>query len=281
MPESALSQGADTILTSTHKIVGSLTQSAMLHVARDGRVDPAALARAVRLVRSTSPSSLLLASLDAARRQIAVHGEALLDRTLAGAARVWDAVDALPGCQVVGEGLVGRPGVAAWDPLRIVIDVRGTGRTGYEFASALRGSYDIHVELATHATIVLVLGVAQPPDALERFAHDFAETLRRLERTGSAEALVRPVAALRNETVVPPRDAFLGETEVVAVDDAVGRVSSEAIAGYPPGIPALLPGERITSELIAYLRDLVAAGARLHGASDPGFRTINVLRDAG
>jgi len=281
IPRSALAQGADAILTSTHKIVGSLTQSAMLHAARDGRVDPAALARAVRLVRSTSPSSLLLASLDAARRQIAVHGEALLDRTLAGAARVWEAVDALPGCQVVGEALVGRPGVAAWDPLRIVIDVRGTGRTGYEFASALRASYDIHVELATHATIVLVLGVAQPPDALERFAHDFAETLRRLERTGSAEALVRPVAALRNETVVAPREAFLGETEVVAVDDAVGRVSSEAIAGYPPGIPALLPGERITSELIAYLRDLVAAGARLHGASDPELRTMNVLRDAG
>ncbi len=281
VPASALTQGADAILTSTHKIVGSLTQSAMLHVARESRVDPAAVARAVRLVRSTSPSSLLQASLDAARRQIAVHGEALLERTLAGAARVWEAVDALLGCAVVGETLVGRPGVASWDPLRIVVDVRGTGRTGYDVASALRAAYDIHVELATQATIVLVLGVAQPPEALERFAHDFGETVRRLARTGSAEAIVRPVAALENETVVPPRDAFLGPTEVVAVDDAVGRVSSETIAGYPPGIPALLPGERITAELIAYLRELTEAGARLHGASDPDFRTINVLRDPG
>ncbi len=253
----------------------------MLHVARESRVDPAAVARAVRLVRSTSPSSLLQASLDAARRQIAVHGEALLERTLDGAARVWETIDALPGCAVVGEALVGRPGVAGWDPLRIVVDVRGTGRTGYDVASALRAAYDIHVELATQATIVLVLGVAQPPEALERFAHDFGETVRRMARTGGGEAIVRPVAALENETVVPPREAFLGPTEVVAVDDAVGRVSSETIAGYPPGIPALLPGERITAELIAYLRELTEAGARLHGASDPEFRTINVLRDAG
>jgi lysine decarboxylase len=77
--------------------------------------------------------------------------------------------------------------------------------------------------------------------------------------------------------VVSPREAFLGEAEVVPVDEAVGRVSSESIAGYPPGIPALLPGERITAETVAYLRELVTSGARLHGASDPSFATINVL----
>ena len=86
LPESALRQGADAVLTSTHKIVGSLTQSAMLHLADTERIDEGRLARAVRLARSTSPSSLLLASLDAARRQLAVHGAALLERTLAAAA---------------------------------------------------------------------------------------------------------------------------------------------------------------------------------------------------
>ena len=80
-----------------------------------------------------------------------------------------------------------------------------------------------------------------------------------------------------NEVVVPPRDAFLGDAEAVGVDDAPGRISAEAIAGYPPGIPALLPGERITGEVIAYLRELRDAGARLHGASDPSFTTITVL----
>jgi len=76
----------------------------------------------------------------------------------------------------------------------------------------------------------------------------------------------------------PRQEDVVGEAELVAVDDAIGRVSCESIAGYPPGIPALLPGERITEEVVGYLRELTAAGARLHGASDPAFRTINVLR---
>ena len=279
LPPSALQQGADAVLTSTHKIVGSLTQSAMLHVAPTGRVDPNAVARAVRLVRSTSPSSLLMASLDAARRQLVIHGQALLSRTIAASTRARKIIDGTTACRVVGRELVGRPGVAGWDPLRIVVDVRATGCSGYEVAAALRSAYDVHVELATHATLVLVLGLGQPPDALDRFTHDFATTVRRIERPGDAEALVRASGALVNEVVVPPREAFLGAAEPVPVDEAVGRVSAEAIAGYPPGSPALLPGERIPAEGIGYLRELRESGARLHGASDPDFRTIVVLCD--
>ena len=92
----------------------------------------------VRLTRSTSPSALLMASLDAARRQLAVHGEALLERTMAAGERARAAIDAVPGVRVIGDEFVGRPGVAGWDPMRIVIDVRGTGCTGYEVAAALR-----------------------------------------------------------------------------------------------------------------------------------------------
>ncbi len=277
LPESPLRLGADAVLASTHKIVGSLTQSAMLHVARGGRVDADSVGRAVRLVRSTSPSSLLLASLDSARRQLAVHGEALLERTLAASAAAREAIDDVPGCSVVGEGMVGRPGIAGWDPLRIVIDVRGTGCTGYEVAAALRASYDIYVELATHATIVLVLGIAQPVEPLQHFAHDFAETVRRIGREGQEHEIARPPAALEHETVIPLRAAFLGEGETVPVDEAIGRISCESIAGYPPGVPALLPGERVTSEVVGYLRELRDAGARLHGAADPSFETIRVL----
>jgi lysine decarboxylase len=250
----------------------------MLHVAPTGRIDPDVVARMVRLTRSTSPSALLMASLDAARRQLAVHGQALLGRTMAAGDAARAAIDAVDGVRVIGDEFVGRPGVAGWDPMRIVIDVRGTGCTGYEVAAALREGFDIHVELATHATMVLILGLGQPPEDLERFAHDFAAVVRRISRSGEAAALVRAPGALRNEVVVPPRDAFLGEAEVVAVDDAVGRVSAESIAGYPPGIPALLPGERITTELVEYLRELKDSGARLHGASDPQFLTIFVLR---
>jgi lysine decarboxylase len=280
LPQSALALGADAVLTSTHKIVGSLTQSAMLHVSDSELIDPVAVARAVRLVRSTSPSSLLMGSLDAARRQLAVHGETLLQRTLTAAAAARAAIDAIEGCAVVGEDLVGRPGVAGWDPLRIVVDVRGTGRTGYEVAAALRDAYDVHPELATHATVVLILGIGEPPGPLERVPLDLAETVRRIARPGEAAALSRGPGALENEMVVPPREAFLGPSEVVPVDASVGRVSCESIAGYPPGIPALLPGERITAEVIAYLRELTGAGARLHGASDPAFDTICVTARA-
>jgi arginine decarboxylase len=277
LPDSPIHLGADAMLASTHKIVGSLTQSAMLLVGRSDRVDVQSIARAVRLVRSTSQSSLLMASLDAARRQLAVHGEALLDRTLAAAARARAQIGAVEGCAVVGEGLVGRPGVAGWDPLRIVIDVRGTGCTGYEVAAALRATDDIYVELATHAVLVLVLGLGQPVEPLERLAHDFGETVDRVRRPGQLTAIARPPGALGHQTAVSPREAFLGAGESIAVDNAVGRISCEAIAGYPPGVPALLPGERLTEEVIAYLRELTSAGARLHGALDPTFNTVRVL----
>jgi lysine decarboxylase len=89
--------------------------------------------------------------------------------------------------------------------------------------------------------------------------------------------LTQSPAELDPEPVVAPRDAFLGESVAVAVEDAIGRVSTESIAGYPPGVPTLLPGELVTAEVVAYLRALVAAGARLHGAADPSFRTLRVL----
>ncbi len=283
LPQSALALGADAMLTSTHKIAGSLTQSAMLHVGNrtdPPRIDPEEIARVIRLLRSTSQSSLLLGSLDAARRQLAVHGEALLHETLALIHRIRDKLATTPGVAVLGPEFVGRPGVAAWDPLRIVLDVRGTGRTGYEVADALRNTYDGNIELATHATIVLLVGIAEQPHALERVAGDIDEVVKAI---AAPDAHVNPTeplgAAPELEVVTPPREAFLGRTEVLDVRAAVGRVSSESIAGYPPGIPALLPGERITAEAVDHLQALVAAGARLHGASSPDFATVHVLTE--
>jgi arginine decarboxylase len=281
LPRSAASQGADAVLTSTHKIAGSFTQSAMLHVVDAERIDVGAVARAIRLLRTTSPSSLLLASLDAARRQLAVHGEAILHETLAAVRRTREKLASIGSVRLIGEEQVGQPGVVGWDPMRIAIDVRGTGCSGYDIADALRQSYDAQPELATHATIVLVVGIGERPEALERVAGDFDEVVKRIERPGTAETVVRPPAAFGHEMAVPPRDAFLGDAQLVEVDDAVGRISCESIAGYPPGVPVLLPGERITTEIVSYLRELVSSGARLHGASDPAFRTINTLSESG
>ncbi len=278
VPPGALSQGADAMLTSTHKIVGALTQSAMLHIGDTGRVDAAAVARAIRLTRSTSPSSLLFMSLDAARRQLAIHGEALLHETLRAIGDARDKLATVPGIALIGEDFVGRPGVAAWDPLRIVLDVRGTGCTGYEVSQALEHAYDVQTELATQATVILLVGLGEQPVALERVAGDVEEVVKRIYREGTIPAVIAPPASLEQQMAVPPREAFLGEAEVVPVEDAIGRISCESIAGYPPGIPALLPGERITAETMDYLRATLDAGSRLHGASDPSLRTINVLR---
>ena len=279
IPPGALSQGADAVLASTHKIVGALTQSAMLHVADTGRIDADAVSRAIRLTRSTSSSSLLFMSLDAARRQLAIHGEALLHETLRAIGHAREKISSVPGVEVLGEEFVGRPGVAGWDPLRLVLDVRGTGCTGYEVAEALEHAYDVQTELATQATVILLIGLGEQPVALERVSGDIEEVVKRIGRPGTVPAVIAPPASLAQQMAVPPREAFLGDAELVGVDDAIGRISCESIAGYPPGIPALLPGERITAETMDYLRWTVEAGSRLHGASDPTLQTINVLRE--
>ncbi|HLI60961.1 MAG TPA: aminotransferase class I/II-fold pyridoxal phosphate-dependent enzyme [Solirubrobacteraceae bacterium] len=279
LPPTALSQGADAMLTSTHKTAGSLTQSAMLHIGQSDLLDTGAIARALRLLRSTSPSSLLLLSLDGARRQLALHGEQLVHETLEALDVARAKLASIPGIALVGEGLVGRAGVAAYDPMRIVIDVRGTGRTGFEIADELRRAYDTHVELPTEATIVFIVGLGESVVALRRLAGDIEEVVKRISRRPTTPAVVAESLASANEMAVTPRDAFLGAAETVTTEEAAGRISCESIAPYPPGIPALLPGERITAETAAHLRALADAGARLHGASDPAFRTITVLRE--
>jgi arginine/lysine/ornithine decarboxylase len=236
------------------------------------------VARALRLLRTTSPSSLLIASLDAARRQLSLHGEQLLFETLEALEVARAKLETIPCIALVDASLVGRMGIAGYDPLRIVLDVRATGRTGYEIADALRRSYDVHVELPMQATVVFVVGLGESAAVLRRLAGDIEEVVKRLAEPGATAPIVQAAAYLEQEVAVSPREAFLGEPERVAVQDAVGRISCESIASYPPGVPALLPGERVSAETVAYLQELAASGARLHGASDPAFETVNVLR---
>ena len=279
LPDTALAQGADAMLTSTHKIAGSLTQSAILHIGDSGRVDTAAVARMLRLLRSTSPSSLLIASLDSARRQLAMHGEQLLHETLQALAVARAKIDTIPGVELVDERHVGSMGISAYDPMRIVLDVRGTGCTGSELANELRRTYDVHVELALQTTIVLIVGLGETQASLMRVAGDIEETVARLRRPDRLPPLDGSFTADLPPMPVSPRTAFLSDGERVPVDAAVGRISCESIAAYPPGVPALLPGELISQAVVDHLRGLVTSGARLHGASDPEFHTVTVMRE--
>jgi lysine decarboxylase len=277
VPKSALQLGADAVLTSIHKTVGSFTQSAMLHVAESELVDAEMVNRAIRLVRSTSPNGLLLISLDAARRNLAVRGEELLGTTFAAVDAIVDKIDLVPGLYVAGQDLRGHTGVHDTDPFRIVVDTRGTGVPGFAVADMLRDRHDVVPELATDTVVVFVVGIAEDPANLDRLLAALTDVAGAVEPRREPATPIDSRASFNAEQVVGPREAFLAANEVIAVDDAVGRVCGESIAVYPPGIPALLPGERISQKIVDDLRRQVAQGARLHGASSPDFSTIHVL----
>ena len=279
LPEPALRAGADLVISSTHKIVGSLTQSAMLHLgpASEGRIDPHVVDRTVTLVESTSPSSLLFASLDAARRHAVEGGREMLAETIDGVARAREEVRSIPGLDVLDERLAGRRGVAAWDPLRLAIDTRGTGRSGYELGALLHRRYDINFELEGENVMVAVFGMAERAGAkVDRLV----AALRGLvDDLGAEPPPQRPPFAEPppwGELVLSPREAFLGPQEVVPIRAAAGRVAAESLAAYPPGVPNVLPGERLTAETLDYILTTLEHGGALRGATDRRLETLRV-----
>ncbi len=278
LPQDALAAGADLVTSSTHKIVGSLTQAAMLHLGHGGRLDPAVVDRCVSLVETTSPSGLLSGSLDAARRQAAVHGVELLDETLRAVHETRAAITEIEGLQVLDERMVGRPGIAGWDPLRLAIDVRGTGSDGYRLAKAAFYSAGLDLELYSENVVVAIFGLGEPAaEAGRRLVAGLAKAVAELEvRRDPADKLAPPPPW--GELVLTPREAFLGPQEVVAFDAAAGRIAAEGLAAYPPGIPNVLPGERLTAETLSYIRESVAHGGYVRGGSDRELNTLRVSR---
>jgi arginine decarboxylase len=279
LPTHALALGADLAISSIHKIVGGLTQSAMVHLGHGALIDEEVVDRCVTVLESTSPNALLSASLDTARRAAAVDGEVLLTETLRGLAATRDAVREVPGLDVLDERLAGQPGVFAYDPLRLAIDVRGTRTSGYELARRVREQDDVHVELAGENVLVAVFGMGEGVTAAgERLVaalHRAVEALSAEERDPAAESFAPPPPW--GELVMTPREAFLGPQEVVPVRQAVGRVAAESLAAYPPGIPNVLPGERLSAETLDYIQQAVDHGGSLRGASDRALQTLRVV----
>jgi len=279
LPAGALSLGADVVVSSTHKIVGSLTQSAMVHLGHRSSLDESLLDRAVTLVESTSPNSLLFASLDAARRLAATRGAELLSETMAALAAVRAAVRTIDGLDVLDEALVGSPGVHAYDPLRLAIDVRGTGASGYELAAALREEHQVFLELAGEHVMVGVFGMAENavPQG-ERLVLALREVVGAVGRRGDRTREEFAPPPPWGELAMSPREAFLGPQEAVAVADAAGRIAAESLAAYPPGIPNVLPGERLTRETLDYIHTTLGLGGSLRGASDRALNTVRVVK---
>lgn len=277
LPATALGCGADLVVSSTHKIIGSLTQSAMLHVGT-GRLDHDVIDRCVTLTESTSPSALLAASLDAARRHAQVAGRALLDETIEGTARLREQVRAIDGLDVLDERMCGSGGVYGFDPLRLAVDVRGTGATGYEIAEWMREDDDINTELAGENVVVAVFGMGEP--VAETGARLVPALRRAAERAAARPARVHEAFAPPppwGPLATSPREAFLGPQEVVPVAGAVGRIAAESLAAYPPGIPNVLPGERLSAATLDYVQQTLEQGGQLRGASDRRLRTLRVV----
>jgi lysine decarboxylase len=281
LPASALECGADVVLSSTHKIAGSITQSAILHVGDCGdRIDDQIVDRSVTLVETTSPNALLTASLDATRRQAAVHGEELLTETVESLTRLRARIRSIAGLDVLDERIVGRGGVHAYDPTRLVVDVRGLGTTGHRVARLMLDDDDINLELFAENVVVAVFGIGEHA---ERTGERLVEALEHAaERIGEEEGEELPPFAEPppwGSTVLSPREAFLGGQEVVPFAEAEGRIVAESLAAYPPGVPNVLPGEVLTRPTLDYIADSVAHGGLVRGASDRTLKTIRVVSE--
>jgi arginine decarboxylase len=280
LPEHALAAGADLVISSTHKIVGSLGQSAMLHLGSGSRLDADVVDRTVTLTESTSPNSLLFASLDAARRLAAVQGRELIAESARAVNAARAQIREIPGLDVLDERFIGRAGVFAYDPLRLAVDVRGLAVDGYELATLLREIGDINLELAGQNVIVGVFGMGEPASVLaDRFVAALRTAAARAGLDAGGRAARFAPAPPWGELVMTPREAFLGRQETVAASAAAGRVAAESLATYPPGIPNVLPGERLTAETLEYIQRTLELGGSVRGASDRQLRTVRVVAE--
>jgi arginine/lysine/ornithine decarboxylase len=276
LPGSAMGSGADGAVSSIHKVLGGLTQAAILNV-RAELVDPDRVRTTVGMVQTTSPSVLVLASIDAARRQMALHGQAMLERTIVLAESARRRLRALPGVSVLDAD---RLGINAFDLTKLVIDVDGLGITGYQAEDALRNRFGVGPEMSDLVGVVCLITIGDSEASIQCLVEAFATLSREHHRVGidrragrrSSGAAIAPA-----ELALSPRDAFFSPSHAIPLDQSSGEVSTELVIPYPPGIPVLAPGEVITDEKVAYLGEGIANGMYISGPADPKLRTIRVV----
>lgn len=282
LPEDALSAGADLVLQGTHKAMGSLTQSAMLHLGHfaEPPLDEETISHALSLIQSTSPNALLLASLDTARRQAAVEGHSLLEETLREVTAAREALQALPGLAVLDRTMAGRPGIHDFDPLRVTVDVRGLGCGGFELARRLRQVSDLHLELVTETVVVPHFGIADGRTSLgdtvvDAFSAAMDRYLPPTTPSPARHRFARPPSY--GPVVMTPRTAFFARHRTVDLDDAVGEVAAESLSVYPPGIAVTVPGEQLSVETVRYVQRTLKRGGTLRAIGGQASERIQVV----
>jgi arginine decarboxylase len=271
LPPSALSLGADLTIQSTHKVLGAMTQASMLHL-NSKRIDPLRISQALQLLQSTSPNYLLLASLDAARQQMALSGRDLLTKTLDLAQRARSQISSIPQLSVL-DFPNPVPGCQYLDATRLTVLVDRLGISGYDVDEYLRQQFTVTAELPMMRHITFILSIGNTSSDIEQLVTAF-KSLSPVPST-LPSAVFPPISPC----ALSPRKAFFSPTTLVPVEKSIGLTSAELICPYPPGIPVIMPGEIITQEAILYLQQALIAGASLTGCSDERLITLRVYQD--
>jgi lysine decarboxylase len=277
LPLDAMSAGADAMVASTHKLISGITQSSVL-VARGERLSLRRLESIVKMTQSTSPQVLIYASIDAARAQMATHGEQLWARAVDNAEWARARLGQIIGVRVMGEEILDRSGVADFDRTRLTVSACDLGLTGYELETTLREHYGIAVEAADPLNVLLNVTYGDSRDDVARFTAAMADLAVR-RRDAGAVSCSTPLASWPrfSRQIMSPRDAFFAVSEAIPIEHTGGRVSAEMVAPYPPGIPVVAPGEEISDELVAYLTEASDRAMHVHGPEDLALKTLRVV----
>ena len=272
MPVSAMAAGADMAAVSMHKSGGSLTQSSLLLIGPN--VSQGHVRQIINLTQTTSGSYLLMSSLDISRRNLALKGRDVFRRVTQMAVYARDEVNAVGGYYAFGKELVDGNAVFDFDATKLSIHTREIGLAGIEVYDILRDEYDIQIEFGDLGNILAYLSIGDRFQEIERLVSALAEIRRRYQRDSSGlmgQEYIDPVV------VATPQEAFYAEKKSVPIGESEGLVCSEFVMCYPPGIPVLAPGERITRDVLDYIAYAKDKGCSLTGPEDPEINQINVL----
>jgi arginine decarboxylase len=280
LPTWAMNAGADICVVSVHKMGAGFEQGSVLFSQGD-LIDRQHLAACADLLMTTSPNTMVYAALDGWRRQMAEHGTRLLSDALTLADDVRRRLDALDGLHVLRDELLHEEASHDLDPMQVLMDVSGLGISGYQAADWLRENCRVDVGLSDHRRILATPSMADDSATADRLL----DAVGRLVEAAATLPAAKPIdlpdpSSFEVEPALTPRDAFFGPTRTVPIADSIGEICAEQITPYPPGIPALIPGERISAELIDYLRTGVAAGMVLPDPADPALDTIRIVDQA-
>ena len=276
LPISALEAGADLTVQSTHKVLGAMTQASMLHLQGD-RIDCQRLNQALQLVESTSPSYLLLASLDAARQQMALRGEQLMTEALELAAVARSRIAEISGLSVF-EFHSPVLGFQSFDRTRLTVGVSKLGLTGFAVDEILRKQLGVTAELPMLRHLTFIISFGNRENDIEQLVCAFKKLANQASFQKQKLSDFSHFHSSEFALHCSPREAFFAHRETVAIANSIGRISAETICPYPPGIPTLLPGEIITEESLCYLQQILAAGGIITGCSDSTLEMIKVIR---